>query len=932
MLLYGEIDVAGAKMVEFSRIWLVSSVILLLGLTIPCSCSSLKSIIKTKSAVFLSPEFKLQPGSVSNKFYYNMDFPRGHIAVKSFDAEVVDEAGNPVPLHETYLHHWVVARYYYRKNSTEPEGSSLMQNHTDFIDVENSGLCQSKVLRQYFGLGSETRKTLTYVPDPFGIEVGNPAEIPSGYEERWLFNIHAIDTRGVEDRMGCTECRCDLYNVSKDQNGRPLSPLYKGGIYCCYDDTRCRLRNGFQGAKRGLYLKYTVKWVDWSDSIVPVKVYIYDVTDRFKASKDSIMQSAEHDCQIEYDVEKSYSPSNAIDTKRTSLSIPYGSGGYVVYAVAHLHSAGIALTLHGQDGRTICSSSPIYGKGNEVGNEAGYVVGMSTCYPQPGSVKINDGETLILESMYNSTQSHTGVMALFYILVADQLPESLFPLDSQLYLGVWQGFGSNVKEVMEDEISYHSSPTLSQRPLVLYPKHSVYTVIYSNTPIYIYIHNSTIKHSFCCGSFADYHLFWSKMQEFSRTWLPFSVILLLGLTIPCSCSSLKSIINTKSAVFLSPKFELEPGSVADKYYYNIDFPRGHIALKTFDAEVVDEAGNPVPLHETYLHHWVVARYYHLKNSSEPELDGSNYRNKRTDFVMVRNDGLCQRNVLGQYYGLGSETRRTATHVPDPFGVEVGNAAEIPSGYEEKWLLNIHAIDTRGVEDKLGCTECRCDLYNVSKDAYGRPLRPEYKGGLYCCYDDTRCRMKEGFQGAKRGLYLRYTVKWVDWSDSIVPVKIYILDVTDKVLKDSTRQSAEHHCQVEYEVKKSGSPSGSNGNTCADTKRTSLSVPSGGYVVYAVAHQHTGGIGSTLYRQDGQTICSSLPIYGDGNEVGNEAGYIVGMSTCYPQPGSIKINDGETLILESIYNSTISHTGVMGLFYILVADRLPKSLLPLHSQL
>ena len=55
----------------------------------------------------------------------------------------------------------------------------------------------------------------------------------------------------------------------------------------------------------------------------------------------------------------------------------------------------------------------------EAGNEAGYIVGMSTCYPQPGSVKISDGETLILESNYSSTQKHTGVMGLFYIWVAE---------------------------------------------------------------------------------------------------------------------------------------------------------------------------------------------------------------------------------------------------------------------------------------------------------------------------------------------------------------------------------------------------------------------------------------------------------------------------------------------------------------------------------
>lgn len=74
----------------------------------------------------------------------------------------------------------------------------------------------------------------------------------------------------------------------------------------------------------------------------------------------------------------------------------------------------------------------------------------------------------------------------------------------------------------------------------------------------------------------------------------------------------------------------------------------------------------------------------------------------------------------------------------------------------------------------------------------------------------------------------------------------------------------------------------------------------------------------------------MAVYGEGKEAGNEAGYIVGMSSCYPQPGSVRISDGETLILESNYSSTQRHTGVMGLFYILVADSPPKPMHMLHT--
>ena len=66
----------------------------------------------------------------------------------------------------------------------------------------------------------------------------------------------------------------------------------------------------------------------------------------------------------------------------------------------------------------------------EAGNEAGYIVGMSTCYPKPGTIKLEDGEDLILESRYSNSQKHTGVMGLFYILVADRTPERKPFLDS----------------------------------------------------------------------------------------------------------------------------------------------------------------------------------------------------------------------------------------------------------------------------------------------------------------------------------------------------------------------------------------------------------------------------------------------------------------------------------------------------------------------
>ncbi|XP_071731811.1 uncharacterized protein [Rutidosis leptorrhynchoides] len=364
-----------------------------------------------KSMVYLSPKITQHPGSVSNKFYYDIEFPKGHIALKSFNAEVVDEAGDSVPLHETYLHHWVAVRYYQRKGVTNVKyNGKLGFQQSDFIMTGNAGVCNHG-LSQFFGLGSETRKTSTYVPDPYGIEVGNPLEIPVGYEEKWLLNIHAIDTRGAVDPMGCTECRCKLYNVTDDEYGRPLNANYEGGLNCCYDGTQCKVKNELEkSVTRNLYLRYTVKWVDWSDSIVPVKIFIFDVTDTWQ-------NTGINDCLIEFNVEQSTTGAANISTRRSSVSFP--TAGDVVYGVAHLHSGGINSALFGQDGRIICSSRSIYGEGNSAGDEAGYIVGMTACYPEPGSVKIGKGEILTLESNYSSAKSHTGVMGLFYILVAE---------------------------------------------------------------------------------------------------------------------------------------------------------------------------------------------------------------------------------------------------------------------------------------------------------------------------------------------------------------------------------------------------------------------------------------------------------------------------------------------------------------------------------
>ncbi|XP_061344629.1 uncharacterized protein LOC133294079 [Gastrolobium bilobum] len=368
----------------------------------------------------------------------------------------------------------------------------------------------------------------------------------------------------------------------------------------------------------------------------------------------------------------------------------------------------------------------------------------------------------------------------------------------------------------------------------------------------------------------------------------------------------------KSATFVSGKFEMRPGSVVETQLIDIDFPRGHVGIKSFDAELIDEEGNPVPLYETYLHHWFALRYFDDPKSTKSLLERA---------IFVRNQGTCQGPVLPHYWGFGGESRGTTSNIPDPFAIEVGNPAKLPNGFEDKWFFNIMAIDTRGVQDRKGCSECRCDLMNITKnffstakDVDGKPLNPDYKGGIFCCTDKLQCKLREGFQAPTRRLALRYKIRWVDWDKFQVPVKVYILDSTDKVMSNGSKTI--HGCKVEYTIPENGN------NNSPHVQKTNIPMEKGGYLIYGVAHMHSGVVNATLYGKDGRTLCTSTPKYGTGKEAGNEEGYAVGMSVCYPQPGTVKINDGETLTIESIYKNEFT-TGAMGLFYIYLAERLSQ---------
>ena len=147
------------------------------------------------------------------KDWYPIEFPKGHLGIRSFNAELVDENHNPVPLNEAYLHHWTVRPFLASDDESDWDspGNSLVRNsvrgaphgrvHTSAVHEGGDGLlgedeqaaCESGMLKDigvWFGVGSETRHTNTSFPAPYAAEIGNP----DAADVVWKAQIHAIGT------------------------------------------------------------------------------------------------------------------------------------------------------------------------------------------------------------------------------------------------------------------------------------------------------------------------------------------------------------------------------------------------------------------------------------------------------------------------------------------------------------------------------------------------------------------------------------------------------------------------------------------------------------------------------------------------------------------------------------------------------------------
>ena len=182
-------------------------VVLLVGLVagVSADCDA-KRVEKTET--FLSTGIKIRPGDVNNKFY-DVGSPAGSFATVDFNAELVYENGDPVPLTDVYLHHWIMFEF------TIPTGGAKLVRQELQEAMRGSGahayhvaggkplrVAAGREVRQGWAKGGETRHLNSTIPAPYGMVSGG-----EGLRTQWVLNVHGIDTRGAKNRMGCTECR-----------------------------------------------------------------------------------------------------------------------------------------------------------------------------------------------------------------------------------------------------------------------------------------------------------------------------------------------------------------------------------------------------------------------------------------------------------------------------------------------------------------------------------------------------------------------------------------------------------------------------------------------------------------------------------------------------------------------------------------------------
>ncbi|KAK9842080.1 hypothetical protein WJX81_007607 [Elliptochloris bilobata] len=309
----------------------------------------------------LGPEEQLKPGQTKNVMaLLASPYPlNGSVVVINQTAQIINETGNPVPLSEVYVHHYV--------------------SSTTFL----------------LGSGAELRGQMTRQPLEWPLALVVDTQSVSGTKAR-LTNILLISTAGIapEDLAQCLECPC------KDISNR-------GGFACCRDES-CHSKT--PGPPRTYRFEYNVTFrplTSHDHGVQPVDFIGYDVT------------GGEIEYQILQPMGLNTTHMKVLEME-VDAGCPQQSDFEIVRCTGHQHIGARCITLYNAETKdTICRSCPVLGtQEGQPGNEAGYVVKMTDDNVSP-PYKILPGTRVRLESMYDGNTRRLGVMGLMSTWVAN---------------------------------------------------------------------------------------------------------------------------------------------------------------------------------------------------------------------------------------------------------------------------------------------------------------------------------------------------------------------------------------------------------------------------------------------------------------------------------------------------------------------------------
>lgn len=339
----------------------------------------------------------------------HIPMPDGDFAMLQMGGEVVDCNNVSVPLTTVYNHHWLL------KPISGPT------THSDIA-------CTGSSFEYVFGVGAESRKTLTKFPAGHGFHVKNGTV--------WGANIHLLHTVDIAGGdLGikqCIECWATPYRISHTQG---CDAGGNGSFSCC-------------GAGGGGNCEVTTQ------DPVPTE-YFMSMTLEFTRDVDAITDldvsvfRAPH-CDYEYNTgDPSTKRIGDVDVVEEVFPIPKGMNE-IIYGVAHMHTGAINVSISlKKKGMLstwvpICTSYPIYGNnGTEVGNEVGHVIAVTWCLSADGNIEGNmspeqvmhfrntslvleQGDSLKVQGFYAAGDTdtriaptpagpHLGVMSYFYV-------------------------------------------------------------------------------------------------------------------------------------------------------------------------------------------------------------------------------------------------------------------------------------------------------------------------------------------------------------------------------------------------------------------------------------------------------------------------------------------------------------------------------------